>query len=65
MALLRRKKKHVDDTRQLIAEAEANRERLISLAARLCVYVEDLRDLTTSLRRKQEGTSPPDGRAQA
>lgn len=65
MALRRRKKQHVDDTRALLAEAEANRERLISLSARLCVYVEDLRALTTNLRRKNEGTSLPDGRAQA
>lgn len=65
MVLRRWKKKRVDDTRQLIAEAEANRERLISLSARLCVYVDDLRDLTTRLRQQHEGTSPPDGRAQA
>lgn len=65
MAFRRRKKQHVDDTRQVIDEAEANRQQLIALAARLCVYVDDLRALTTDLRKQQEGTSRPSGRAQA
>ena len=65
MAFRRRKKIRMDDTRTLIREAEANRKRLISLAAELGVYVDDLRALTISLRKKQEGTGPPDGGAQA
>ena len=54
MAFRRREKQHVDDTLKVIDEAEANRRRLIELAARLCVYVEDLRDLTNQVRRQQE-----------
>lgn len=60
MAFRRRKKQHVDDTRQVIDESEANRKRLIELAAQLCVYVDDLRDLTVRLQKQHqqhEGTA--------
>ena len=61
MALRRQRKQHVDETRQVIDEAEANRRRLIELAARLCVYVEDLRDLTNRVRQQHERGPRPGG----
>ena len=59
MALFRRRKRkaHVDDTRAVINEAEANRRYMLALADRLGDLVEDLRELTaTKVRQQNEGT---------
>lgn len=61
MAFRRRKKTHVDDTRQVIDESEKNRRRLIELSAQLGAYVDDLRDLTVRLLQQQHEGNPPGG----
>jgi hypothetical protein len=59
------RKAPVDDTKQIIAEAEQVKAQLKRLSGELADYVADLRALTLTLAVQHEGKPPPHGRAQA